>query len=435
MAYSSSLFTSNRFMIAHLAACEVLDSRGYPTVEAEVILESGMRARAIVPSGASTGIFEALERRDGDFHRFQGKGVTKVVETIKNDIAPLIKGYRVDDQRGIDHILCQSDGTSNKSKFGANATLAVSMACARAAALSHHVPLFRYLGGGNAHRLPMPLINIINGGAHANNGLSIQEFMIVPVGANTLMEALELSFAVFSSLKALLQKRGLSTAVGDEGGVAPPLLGSENALDLIMEAIAHAGLNAGEDIALALDVAASEFYDRGTGSYHYGGKSYQSQTLIDEVYAPLLDHYPILSIEDPLDQEDFQGYTTLTERFSHCLQIVGDDLFVTNPERLRKGIDQGACNAILIKLNQIGTVTETLNVIEQAHRAGYKTIISHRSGETEDTFIADLAVATNAGQIKTGSLCRSERTSKYNQLLRIQEKISQPLFSSDIFRV
>lgn len=425
---------AQRFRITNILAREVLDSRGYPTVEAEVILESGMRARAIVPSGASTGMFEALERRDADFHRFQGKGVMNVVETIRQDIAPLLKGHRVHDQRGIDHLLCHADGTPNKSKLGANATLAVSMACARAAALGHHVPLFRYLGGGHAHRLPMPLINIINGGAHANNGLSIQEFMIVPVGARTLLEALELSFAVFSTLKALLHKRGLSTAVGDEGGVAPPLFGTEDALDLVMEAIAQAGLNAGEDIALALDVAASEFYDSATEYYHYNAKNYDAQTLIDEIYAPLLNHYPILSIEDPLDQNDFKGYTTFTQRFGHRVQIVGDDLFVTNPERLKNGIAQGACNAILIKLNQIGTVTETLDVIEQAHRAGYKTVISHRSGETEDTFIADLSVAVNAGQIKTGSLCRSERTSKYNQLLRIQEQISQPVFSADIFR-
>lgn len=434
MTHHPSSFSSHRFTITHILAREILDSRGIPTVEAEIILESGMRARASVPSGASTGMFEALERRDGDFHRFNGKGVTHVIHTIKEEIAPLLKGHRVDDQRGIDHLLCRHDGTPNKSKWGANATLAVSMACARAAALAHHAPLSRYLGGVNAHLLPMPLINIINGGAHANNGLNIQEFMIVPVGAQTFMEALELSFAVFSTLKTILHKRGLSTAVGDEGGVAPPLFGTEDALDLLMESIAHAGLNAGEHIAIALDVAASEFYDMTTQSYHYNAKHYNAETLMEEVYAPLLDQYPILSIEDPLDQNDFKGYTAFTQRFGHRVQIVGDDLFVTNPKRLQQGIDMGACNAILIKLNQIGTVTETLDVIDMAHRAGYKTIISHRSGETEDTFIADLAVATNAGQIKTGSLCRSERTGKYNQLLRIQERISHPVFSKDIFR-
>ncbi len=419
--------------ISNILAREVLDSRGFPTVEVDVMLDNGMKARASVPSGASTGAFEALDMRDGDKHRFQGKGVRCVIETIEADIFQLLQGHRVDQQRKIDRMLCDLDGTENKSKLGANATLAVSMACAKVASRAYKMPLFRYLGGVGAHTLPMPLINIINGGAHANNGLDIQEFMIVPVAARTFMEALELSAAVFHTLKLLLKKRGISTAVGDEGGVAPRLGGTEEALDLIMEAIVDSGLMPGEHIALALDVAASEFYDANKGLYVYGGRDQDSPSMI-AVYSKLVDDYPLVSIEDPLDQEDFKGFAEMTRTLGHRLQIVGDDLFVTHKKRLEKGIAHGAGNAILIKLNQIGTVTETLDVIAQAQRAGYKTVISHRSGETEETFIADLAVAMNAGQIKTGSLCRSERTAKYNQLLRIAECLgSTAHFAVDAF--
>ncbi len=419
--------------ISNILAREILDSRGFPTVEVDVILANGVRGRAVVPSGASTGKFEALELRDGDFHRFQGKGVKRVVQMIETDIFQHLQGYAADQQRAIDSMLCDLDGTDNKSHLGANGTLAVSMACAKAAAKAYQMPLYRYLGGGNAHTLPMPLINIINGGAHANNGLDVQEFMIVPVGACTFMEALELSAAVFHALKAILKKQGISTAVGDEGGVAPTLKGTKAALDLMMQAIVEAGLTPGEHIALAMDVAASEFYDEAKGLYRYEGAEHDSASMLS-IYTNLVDHYPILSIEDPLDQEDFKGFTAMTKALGNRLQIVGDDLFVTNKTRLSQGIAQGAANAILIKLNQIGTVTETLDVIEKAHRAGYKSIISHRSGETEDTFIADLAVAVNAGQIKTGSLCRGERTAKYNQLLRIAENLSgQAQFAHTLF--
>ncbi len=424
--------------IQNIIAREILDSRGFPTVEAEIVLNNGVMARAAVPSGASTGKFEALELRDGDHHRFLGKGVKGVVDRIESEIFQLLQGRRVDEQRRIDELLWELDGTENKSSLGANATLAVSLACAKTAARAHRVPLFRYLGGANSHLLPMPLINIINGGAHANNGLDIQEFMIVPVAATYMMQALELSASVFHTLKSMLHKRGISTAVGDEGGVAPKFegahFGAHGALDLIMEAITKAGLTPGEHMALALDVAASEFFNADHCHYHFEGKSCSSGDMIN-FYEKLAQDYPILSIEDPLDQEDFDGYVAMTKKLGDRIQIVGDDLFVTNPKRLKHGIEKGACNAILIKLNQIGTVSETMDVIDMAHRRGMKTIISHRSGETEDTSIADLAVAVNAGQIKTGSLCRSERTAKYNQLLRIEEKLGPDArFANHIFQ-
>lgn len=419
--------------ISNILAREILDSRGFPTVEVEVHVENGMHARASVPSGASTGKFEAVEKRDGDLSRYLGKGVESVVESIESDIFQSLQGLRADQQRKIDDVLIDLDGTHNKSKLGANATLAVSLACARVSARSHRTPLYTYLGGVAANTLPMPLVNIINGGAHANNALDIQEFMIVPVAAEKFSEALSLSALVFHTLKGLLKKKGMSTAVGDEGGVAPMLSSTTDALDFIMDAIVEAGLRPGEDIALALDVAASEFYNVGKGHYHFEGKEHDAAAMVD-FYAKLAGSYPILSIEDPLDQDDFKGYTTMTEKLGHKLQIVGDDIFVTNRARLKKGIAEKAANAVLIKLNQIGTLTETMDVVECAHKGGYKTIISHRSGETEDTFIADLAVALNSGQIKTGSLCRGERTAKYNQLLRIEERLGrQAYFARDIF--
>lgn len=416
--------TSN-FSISNILAREILDSRGFPTVEVEVHLENGMHARASVPSGASTGKFEAVEKRDGDLSRYMGKGVESVVEAIESDIFLSLQGLHADNQRKIDDTLIAMDGTPNKSKFGANATLAVSLACARVAARSHRMPLYTYLGGIAANTLPMPLINILNGGVHANNPLDVQEFMIVPVAAEKFSEALSLSALVFHTLKGLLKKKGMSTAVGDEGGVAPMLKTTREALDFLCEAIHSAGLRPGHDIALALDVAASEFFK--DGLYHFEGREHDAASMLD-FYEKLVADYPILSIEDPLDQEDFAGYTSLTKKLGDSIQIVGDDIFVTNQKRLARGIDEKCANAILIKLNQIGTLTETMDVVEKAHKAGFKTIISHRSGETEDTFIADLAVAVNAGQIKTGSLCRGERTAKYNQLLRIEERLARQAY-------
>lgn len=412
----------NACLIEHIIPREVIDSRGFPTVEVEVVLKNGMVGRAIAPSGASTGKFEALEMRDSDLTRFQGKGVLKVIRAIRRDISPHLIGLPGDQQALIDGTLCRLDGTENKSHLGANALLPISMACAKAAAQAHAMPLYRYLGGSRASTLPVPLINILNGGAHANNGLDIQEFMIVPIAARDMMEAIELCASVFHTLKSQLKGKGFSTAVGDEGGVAPPLQGTIAALDTIMEAIVAAGLTPNKDIALALDVAASELYDGARSLYHMDGTDHDSNSLI-HFYGELVNQYPIVSIEDPLDQEDFHGYQKMTELLGERIQIVGDDIFVTNRIRLDRGIKMGAANAILIKLNQIGTVTETLDVIDHALHHGYTTIISHRSGETEDTFIADLAVGVNAGQIKTGSLCRSERTAKYNQLLRIQESL------------
>lgn len=408
--------------ITHVSAREILDSRGYPTVEVDVGLASGAFGRAAVPSGASTGSFEALERRDGDFGRYLGKGVQKAVAAVNREIFPAIRGMDALDQRALDKTMVELDGTENKSVLGANAILGVSLAVAKAAATAQMVPLYRYLGGVDAHILPVPMMNIINGGAHADNPIDIQEFMIVPSGASSFQEAVRLGAEVFHHLKVLLKKAGHNTNVGDEGGLAPALRSSREALDFILQAINAAGYEAGKDIFLALDVAATEFYrDR---RYHLVGeaKTLTSDEMI-AYYETLLLNYPIVSIEDGLSEDDWEGWVALTHALGGRAQLVGDDLFVTNPKRLSKGIEAGAGNAILIKLNQIGTLTETLDTIRMAKESGYKAVISHRSGETEDTTIADLAVATNAGQIKTGSLSRSDRVAKYNQLLRIEEEL------------
>jgi len=403
----------------------ILDSRGYPTVEAEVSLDTGHIGRAAVPSGASTGSHEAVELRDNEPTHFGGKGVQKAVQHIREVLAPALRGLSVFDQVGIDRRLIELDGTPNKSRLGANAILAVSSAVARAAAAALNLPLYRYLAGPKPVSLPVPLLNILNGGKHADNPLDVQEFMIVPIGAKSFSEAMAWAFAVTQALKALLRQKGLSTSVGDEGGFAPALRDNREAIALILQAIENAGLKPGPDIALALDVAATEWHDPATGRYRRF-KSDQ-QTLDREAMITLWEtwarDYPLFSIEDPLSEDDWEGWALLTQKMGSRVQLVGDDLFVTNPHRLQKGLQNGIGNAILIKLNQIGTLTETLSVIEQAHRAGYKAIISHRSGETEDTFIAHLAVATAAGQIKTGAITRSDRTAKYNELLRIEESL------------
>ncbi|HIQ24513.1 MAG TPA: phosphopyruvate hydratase [Persephonella sp.] len=401
---------------------EVLDSRGNPTVEAEVILESGVVASAIVPSGASTGEREALELRDGDKNRFKGKGVLKAVENINTKIADLLIGEESTDQVRIDNLMLKLDGTENKSNLGANAILAVSMAVARASAIELGLPLYRYLGGTNAKILPVPLMNVINGGAHADNGLDFQEFMIVPVYGGSFKEALRAGVEVFHTLKSVLKEKGLSTNVGDEGGFAPALNSTKEALDLLQEAIKKAGYDPEEDVFLALDVASSEFYDEEKGIYKVQGEELTSNDMI-ELYAELISAYKIVSIEDPLAENDWEGWKKLTETLGNKVQLVGDDLFTTNPKILQKGIEEGVANSILIKLNQIGSLTETLDAIELAKVNSYTNIISHRSGESEDTFIADLAVATNTGQIKTGSASRTDRTAKYNQLLRIEEEL------------
>ena len=406
--------------IADIYAREVLDSRGNPTVEVEVTLDSGITGVAIVPSGASTGEHEALELRDKDEKRFKGKGVLKAVENVNEIIAPELEGMFVLDQRGIDSALIDLDGTENKSRLGANAILGVSMACARAAASYLGIPLFQYLGGVYGNIMPVPLMNVLNGGKHADNNLDIQEFMIVPVGAKSFFESLRMGSEIFHTLKAVLKEKGLSTAVGDEGGFAPNLSSNEEALKLLLEAIEKAGYRPGEDVFLAIDAAASEFFDK--GHYHIEGETMTAPELID-YYEDLINRYPIISLEDPLAEDDWGGWKTLTERLGSKVQLVGDDIFVTNPRRLGRGIEEGVANAILIKLNQIGTVSETLETIEMAKRNGYRTIISHRSGETEDTFIADLAVATNSGQIKTGSVSRTDRVAKYNQLIRIEDML------------
>jgi enolase len=403
--------------ITAVIAREILDSRGNPTVEVEVQTELG-EGRAAVPSGASTGEHEALELRDGDAKRYLGKGVTKAVRNVESVLAPAIIGMDALDQPEIDKILLQTDGTAAKSKLGANALLGVSMAVARAAAASVELPLWRYLGGAHARTLPTPLMNILNGGQHADNGLEVQEFMVVPLGATNFAEALRAGVEVFHALKANLKKDGLTTAVGDEGGFAPRVESIEEAIQRIMKSIEAAGYKPGSDIALALDCAASEFYDKKGGSYTWDKKPRTREELVG-IYDTLTSKYPIVSIEDGLAEDDWAGWKLLTDKIGKRVQLVGDDLFVTNPTRLSRGIGEGIANAILIKLNQIGTVTETLDTIRDATNAGYRSIISHRSGETEDTFIADLAVATNAGQIKTGSLSRSDRVAKYNQLLRI----------------
>lgn len=405
--------------ITNVFARQVLDSRGFPTIEVEVYCESGAMGKAIVPSGASTGIYEAHELRDGNKECFLGKSVFKAVHHVNETIQNHILGYDVTNQRLIDQELIELDGTPNKSRLGANAILGVSLACAVCASQYYDIPLYQYLGGCNAHVLPIPMMNILNGGAHADNPLDIQEFMIVPVGAHSMKQALEMGACIFHHLKSILKKKGLNTSVGDEGGFAPMLEDNETALQAIMEAIQCAGYQPYDDVCIALDVAASEFYQ--DGQYHFQGKEYTSSEFIT-YYSYLCEHYPIISIEDGLDQDDQEGWKALTHELSQIM-LVGDDLFVTNQARLKMGIDENMANAILIKVNQIGTLTQTLDTIELAKRHGYRIIVSHRSGETEDTFIADLAVATNAGYIKTGSLSRSERIAKYNQLIRIEEEI------------
>jgi enolase len=413
-------------IIEAIGAREILDSRGNPTVEVEVLLEDDSFGRAAVPSGASTGAFEAHESRDGDKGRYLGKGVQNavkaVIETIGDDENGIV-GFDARDQRLVDAALISLDGSATKSNLGANAILGVSLANARAAAESTMQPLYRYLGGPNAYVLPVPLMNIINGGAHADTGVDIQEFMIVPLGAETFSEAIRWGVEVYHALKGLLHSKGLSTGLGDEGGFAPELPTNAAALDLIAEAVAAAGYKLGTDIALALDVASTEFYSEATGKYTFEGQERTSDEMI-AYYANLVANYPLVSIEDPLAEDDWAGWTKMTAELGNKVQLVGDDLYVTNPARLQKGIDEAAGNAILVKVNQIGTLTETLDAVSLAQRHGMKAIISHRSGETEDTFIADLAVATNAGQIKTGAPARSERVAKYNQLLRIEEELA-----------
>jgi enolase len=411
--------------ICKVVAREILDSRGNPTVEAEVTLESGVRGRAAVPSGASTGAHEAVELRDGDEMRYMGKGTLRAVENVNKLVAPALHGESVLQQRAIDRILINLDGSQNKMTLGANTILAVSMAVARTAAKALDIPLFRHIGGTNACVLPVPMMNILNGGAHADNNLDPQEFMIVPAGAKTFSESLRMGVETFHALKTVLKKKGYATSVGDEGGFAPNLKSSEEALELILEAITKAGYKPGSQIYLALDVAASEFFD--DGKYHFKKSSGSRLSAMEMIslYADWAKQYPIISIEDGMAEDDWGGWTALTEALGEKIQLVGDDVFVTNPKRLERGIAEGVANSILIKLNQVGTVSETLDTIELAKIDGYNTVISHRSGETEDAFIADLAVAVNAGQIKTGSACRTDRTAKYNQLIRIEEELAE----------
>ena len=407
-------------IIEALGAREILDSRGNPTVEVEIELEDGTQARAAVPSGASTGAFEAAELRDGGT-RYLGKGVEKAIAFLIDEIAPEIIGFDAQDQRLVDSAMIELDGTKNKSRMGANAILGASLAVAKASAESADLSLFRYLGGPNAHLLPVPMMNILNGGAHADTNVDIQEFMIAPIGAPTFRESLRWGAEIYHALKAVLKKRGLATSVGDEGGFAPNLDSNRAALDLILEAITNAGFKAGSDIALAMDVAATEFHEN--GKYMFEGELKSSAEMI-AYYTSLVDAYPIVSIEDPLNEEDWAGWTQMTSALGSRIQIVGDDLFVTNPERLARGIAGNTANALLVKVNQIGTLTETIDAVEMAHHASYRTMMSHRSGETEDTTIADLAVALNCGQIKTGAPARTERVAKYNQLLRIEEELA-----------
>ena len=411
-------------VIESVYAREVLDSRGNPTVEVEVVLESGAEGRAIVPSGASTGAFEAVELRDGDKSRYLGKGTQNAVNNVNTIIAPELEGLESTDQPGIDALLLELDGTPNKGKLGANAILGVSMAVARASADELGLPLFQYIGGVNAKQLPVPMMNILNGGEHADNSVDVQEFMILPVGAKSFREGLRMGAEVFHSLKKVLSERGLACGVGDEGGFAPNLGSNREALELIVEAIKAAGYEPGKDVMLGLDVAASEMYNEETKKYVLAGegKELTAAEMVD-LYEDWTTNFPIITIEDGLDEEDWAGWKVLTERLDKKVQLVGDDLFVTNTERLERGIEAGVANSILIKVNQIGTITETLDAIEMAKRAGYTAVISHRSGETEDTTIADLAVAVNAGQIKTGAPSRTDRVAKYNQLLRIEETV------------
>ena len=417
-------------LIAALKAREILDSRGNPTLEVEVFLESGIMGRAAVPSGASTGEREALELRDGDKSRYLGKGVTKAVDNVNNIIADEIIGMEVTDQVGIDRKMLEMDGTDYKSKLGANAILGVSLAVAKAAAEDVGLPLYQYIGGCNAKELPLPMMNIINGGAHADNNVDIQEFMIMPAGAKNFAQALRMGAEIFHALKGVLKGKGYNTAVGDEGGFAPNLKSNEEALEVIMEAIQKAGYKPGEEVLLALDVASSELFKDGVYTLENEAEPRKSADQMVDFYENLVNKYPIVSIEDGMAENDWDGWKKLTERLGKKIQIVGDDLFVTNPRILKEGIQKGIANSILVKLNQIGTLTETLDAIEMAKRAGYTTVISHRSGETEDTTLADLSVAVNAGQIKTGSLCRTDRVAKYNQLLRIEDELD----SAALFR-
>ena len=408
--------------ITKIHARQIIDSRGNPTLEADVTLASGEMGRAAVPSGASTGEREALELRDGDKSRYMGKGVTRAVAHVNGELADAIKGMDVTDQEGIDEAMLKLDGTENKDRLGANALLAVSMACAHTAAISKKQMLFEYLGGDGAVTLPVPMMNIINGGSHADNSVDLQEFMVMPVGAESFSEALRCGAEIFHTLKKVLSSKGLNTAVGDEGGFAPDLPSNEAAIEAILEAIGKAGFSAGKDVFLALDAASSEFCENGVYDLASEGRKFNSDEFTDYL-ADWVDRYPIISIEDGMDENDWDGWKLLTEKTGDKVQLVGDDLFVTNPKILAHGIERSIANSVLIKVNQIGTLTETLRTIDMAHKAGYTTVTSHRSGETEDTTIADLSVATNAGQIKTGSLSRSDRIAKYNQLLRIEEKL------------
>ena len=409
--------------IDYIEAREILDSRGNPTIEVQVVLDDGSQGRAGVPSGASTGLFEAVELRDGDKARYGGKGVLKAVDNVVEQIGPELVGYDASEQRMVDQAMLELDGTDNKGNLGANAILGVSLAVAHAAAESAELPLYRYIGGPNAHVLPVPMMNILNGGTHADSNVDVQEFMIAPIGAESFAEALEWGARVYHSLKKVLQSRGLATGLGDEGGFAPNLESNAAALDLIVEAIQAAGLRPGTDIALALDVAASAFFNE-DGTYSFEGAHKSSDEMI-EIYDQWIDKYPLVSIEDPLNEEDWDGWVTFTAKVGDKIQVVGDDLFVTNPIRLAKGIEMKAANALLVKVNQIGSLTETLDAVELAHRNGFRCMMSHRSGETEDVTIADLAVATNCGQIKTGAPARSERVAKYNQLLRIEDDLDE----------
>jgi enolase len=408
-------------MIEALGAREILDSRGNPTVEVEVLLEDGTAARAAVPSGASTGAFEAVELRDGG-KRYLGKGVEQAIKNVNDVIAPEVVGLDAQDQRLVDQTMIDLDGTKNKAKLGANAILGVSLAVAKASAEHADLSLFKYVGGNNAHVLPVPMMNILNGGAHADTNVDIQEFMVAPIGADSFKESLRWGAEIYHSLKSVLKKRGLATSIGDEGGFAPNLDSNRAALDLILEAVEGAGFKPGKEIALAMDVAATEFHDN--GKYSFEGKQISASEMI-AYYSSLVASYPIVSIEDPLDEDDWDGWAAITKELGSKIQLVGDDLFVTNPERLAKGIAANTANALLVKVNQIGSLTETLDAVEMAHRAGYRSMMSHRSGETEDVTIADLAVATNCGQIKTGAPARSERVAKYNQLLRIEEELAE----------
>ena len=408
-------------IIEALGAREILDSRGNPTVEVEVLLEDGIAARAAVPSGASTGAFEAVELRDGG-NRYLGKGVEKAIKNVNEVIAPEVVGLDAQDQRLVDQTMIELDGTNNKAKLGANAILGVSLAVAKASAEHADLSLFKYVGGNNAHVLPVPMMNILNGGAHADTNVDIQEFMVAPIGADTFKESLRWGAEIYHSLKSVLKKRGLATSIGDEGGFAPNLDSNRAALDLILEAVEGAGFKPGKEIALAMDVAATEFYEN--GKYSFEGKQLTAAEMI-AYYSSLVSSYPLVSIEDPLNEDDWDGWAAITKELGAKVQLVGDDLFVTNPERLAKGIAADTANALLVKVNQIGSLTETLDAVEMAHRAGYRSMMSHRSGETEDVTIADLAVATNCGQIKTGAPARSERVAKYNQLLRIEDELAE----------